>query len=334
MFNPDVRDAYNDPYIYLRERLLDKNYQLMTADENSLDDCEWIFFFDISSVFPYSGIKGNMKKLIRKATGKPLIRDLFSECQGSSLKDRAVLFLWEAPAVYPANWNMEFHKLFSVIFTWNDSVVDNKRYFKIFWPQTRFVPDIPPVPFAEKKLLVNISMNKYSSHERELYSERRGSIEYFEKNHPDNFDLYGIGWNHPARYSERLFPFIRHDYKSYKGTVKNKWDVFQHYRFSICYENIRDETGWVTEKIFDSMRCCCVPIYWGAPNIRDFVDEDAFIDRRNFGSNEELGDYILGINAQRYQKYQDAIRNYLAGEKFKKFLPENFADTIINVLKL
>jgi hypothetical protein len=82
------------------------------------------------------------------------------------------------------------------------------------------------------------------------------------------------------------------------------------------------------------MRAGCVPVYWGAPNITDYVDIDAFIDRRNFKTNEELAKYLSGINEQEYQQYQNAIQRYLTSERFEKFLPSNFADTIINALKL
>ena len=48
MFDPNERDAYNDPYIYLRERLSNIGYRLMTSDDNPLENCSWIFFNDIS----------------------------------------------------------------------------------------------------------------------------------------------------------------------------------------------------------------------------------------------------------------------------------------------
>jgi hypothetical protein len=51
---------------------------------------------------------------------------------------------------------------------------------------------------------------------------------------------------------------------------------------------MRDEPGWITEKIFDCMRADCVPVYWGASNVLDYVDPEAFVDRRRFASNSEL----------------------------------------------
>ena len=56
--------------------------------------------------------------------------------------------------------------------------------------------------------------------ERELYSERLAAIEWFEKNHPDEFDLFGHGWDHEER-------------PSYRYPVPLKRDVYNRYKFHI-----------------------------------------------------------------------------------------------------
>lgn len=334
MFDPNERDGYNDPLIYLRERLFQCGYCLKTADNNSLEDCELVIFYEGNSVDPYSGWRGSVRKLRSVLQGKPLCRNLYDECVRAGMKDRIALFLWEPPSVSPNNWDPELHKLFPLIFSWHDDYINNPKFKKIHWPQTRQFPSVPNISFANKKLLINISMNKFSSHSRELYSARQASIRYFEQNQPDNFDLFGVGWNQPNGILEKILPFTSQTFSSYRGTVKNKWDVLPQYRFSICYENIHDEPGWVTEKIFDSMRAGCVPIYWGATNIVDYVDPDAFIDRRIFNSDSELETYILSITEKEYKHFQEAIQVYLASERFARFLPPAYADTIIQALHL
>jgi hypothetical protein len=102
----------------------------------------------------------------------------------------------------------------------------------------------------------------------------------------------------------------------------------------LCYENIREEPGYITEKIFDCMRAGCVPIYWGAPNITEYVDPGAFIDRRKFKSDSELEAFLLSINEHEYERLQKAMQDYLQSELFAKFLPPAYADTIIHALHL
>ena len=333
-FNPNERDGYNDPYIYLREKLYQKGYLLKSSNGASLDNCEWVLFYDEPSVTPYKGLRGLASRLKSMILSKSISKNFYKECIKRGMKNRMALFLWEPPSVHPLNWQSDLHKLFSIIFTWNDEYVDGVKFIKIFWPQTRKFPDSPIIDFKDKKLLINISMNKSSTHPRELYSERLNSIRYFEKHQPDNFDLYGVGWDNSTT-SVNIKKNNRFEvFPSYRGTLLNKWDALPNYRFSLCYENILDETGFITEKIFDCFRSGCVPIYWGAPNVTDYVDKNTFIDRRDFKSNKELENYITKLTQNEYNKIQDAIKNYLISDRFLKFLPSNFANTIIKSLNL
>ena len=79
----------------------------------------------------------------------------------------------EPESVIPENFFLKFHKKFKYIFTWNDELIDNKKYFKIpAVPQPCNYPDIPTINFKDKKLLINISSNKFSKHKDKLYSDR------------------------------------------------------------------------------------------------------------------------------------------------------------------
>ncbi len=333
VFNTEARDSYFQPFIYMRKKFQSLGYTLEMSDGHSLQDCDWVWFFDADSVGIKKGL-AQCKRLVNAITKRPQYRDLYRECLAAGMDKQMALFLWEPPSISPENWDPELHKLFPLIFTWHDNYIDGRKFIKIHGPQTSQFPCVPKISFADKKLLVNISMNKFSRHPRELYSARRAAIRYFEQTQPENFDLYGLGWNRPVNVLEKILPITRQIYPSYRGTVQNKWDVLPQYRFSLCYENIYDEPGYVTEKIFNCMRAGCVPIYWGAPNITDYVAADAFIDRRRFNSDSELESYLLSITEQQYEQFQEAMQDYLASERFAKFLPPAFADTIIKVLKL
>lgn len=327
LFDPNVRDNYNRPYIYLKQKLYELGYDLLTSDDHSIDNVDYVFFHDYNSVNIYKGIDGKIKKILSFFLKKYKIRDLFKEIKNTNIK--SILFLWEASAVMPNNWKTSLHNQFDQIMTWNDEYVDNIKFFKIYWPQTDIFPEISKIFFKNKKLLVNISMNKSSNHELELYTERLNSIIFFDKNYSNDFDLYGYGWNNDNNLKgvkKKLF------FKTYQGVTKNKWDVLPNYKFAICYENIKDTPGWLTEKIFDCFRCQCVPIYWGAINIYDFVPEGTFIDRRKFSSNDELASFIINMNENEYNIYINKINEYLNSELFSRFLPSYYANTIIKQL--
>ena len=48
------------------------------------------------------------------------------------------------------------------------------------------------------------------------------------------------------------------------------------YRFSVVIENVR-EPNYFSEKLIDAILCETVPIYWGCPNISDFIDTAGMI---------------------------------------------------------
>ena len=178
----------------------------------------------------------------------------------------------------------------------------------------------------------------------ELYSKRVEAIRWFEKNHIKDFDLYGVGWNKYrfkgvkiVRALNRLpyFPkfflrFTKQTYLSYKGTLENKRTVMEKYKFSICYENARDIPGYITEKIFDSFFAGCVPIYWGANNVFDYIPKECFIDKRDFTSYEDLYSFIKNMSNGSYMQYLESIENYLDSEDSFQFQGEGFSKKIVS----
>lgn len=57
---------------------------------------------------------------------------------------------------------------------------------------------------------------------------------------------------------------------------EHKADGLAPYRFSLVIENVR-EVNYFTEKLIDAVLCKCVPIYWGCPNIAEFIDPGGMI---------------------------------------------------------
>ena len=58
--------------------------------------------------------------------------------------------------------------------------------------------------------------------------------------------------------------------------LPDKWEGLAPFRYSVAVENSRHDHYW-TEKIADCFLAGTVPIYWGAPNIRDYFPEEAMI---------------------------------------------------------
>ncbi len=248
------------------------------------------------------------------------------------------LILWESELIRPSNWKQKNHSLFRKIFTWNDVYVDDKKYFKINYAQV-LPPSLNRDPNRQTRFCTMIVSNKKSRHPLELYSSRVEAIRWFERNHPGEFDLYGVGWDaycfggiKPLRALNRFRALQRlfaPTFPSYRGTVQNKRQTLALYRFSICYENARDIPGYITEKIFDCFFAGCVPVYWGAPNITDHIPEDCFIDKRRFNSYEALYRYLKNMDPATYDAYLNNIGRFLRSSLATPFTIAHFTQTIV-----
>ena len=67
--------------------------------------------------------------------------------------------------------------------------------------------------------------------------------------------------------------------------METKLDLMRPYKFHLAFENGNVE-DYVTEKVYTALAAGTLPIYLGAPNIRDFVPDHSIVDVTNdFGGN-------------------------------------------------
>lgn len=81
--------------------------------------------------------------------------------------------------------------------------------------------------------------------------------------------------------------------------------VLGNYKFYLAFENSQLE-GYVTEKVWEPLLMGAIPIYWGAPDINDFLPHpDAVIRVSDFDSMQALATYlnILINSPTAYQKH-------------------------------
>ena len=294
-------------FYLLKKRLGENGIDLSTQDINLPSESQFIIYNELPKIEDISTNKSNY------------------------------LLIFESEVIRPDNWNLKNHKYFKKIFTWNDKFVDNKKYFKINF-SGKIPTDLNFNLNKKNKLCTMIAGHKLKSHPLELYTERIKAIRWFEQNHPEDFDLYGIGWDKyyfkgilsRLNRFDTLRKILKPRYPSYKGSIESKKEVYKKYKFAICYENAKDIPGYITEKIFDCFFAGCVPIYWGAPNITDHIPANTFIDKRNFKTYEELYNYLKNMSDEEYINYLDAIKDFIKSDKIYPFSAECFAETLIN----
>ena len=223
----------------------------------------------------------------------------------STIKAKKILITWEPPTVLLTLHDHEFWKNFDAVLTWDTSHLEDQRVFQFSYPSAIPMRD-PSPPFLKRRLLTQISANKQFNGPDELYSFRRKINEYFDAHPECDFTFYGHGWNSSA-------------HRSFGGSIGDKIATLQNFRFSICFENTKDATGYITEKIFDCFSAGCVPVYYGAKDISAYIPEGCFIRWERFGSIEKLYDSLKSVPEEEYLEYIKNIRSFLASEEAKKF---------------
>ena len=231
------------------------------------------------------------------------------------------VFIWEPPSVQPEAYDLERQKCFHRIYTFDDDLVDNRRYFKFYLPFLR--PHIQSiVPYEDRKFLTLIASRLKSKYIKELYSEREKVCRFFETQEDGFFDLYGRGWK-------------RLKFKNWKGQIPGSFDekieVLKNYKFAFAYENSHNK-GYITEKLWHCFAAGVVPIYWGADNVTDYVPADCFVDRRKFGSNEELLDFLKAMTKSEWEGYVQRGEQFLQTEMALRFTDQNYIRTMAEAL--
>lgn len=304
------RDNCLYPFTLLKNKLFEIGYMLATSDIHLPSDSDLVIYNEMPVNLPEK-----------------------SEIQ------KSYLILFESELIRPDNWDTNKHQFFEKIFTWHDDFVNYDKYIKINFPNNI---ELFEQKHLHKKICTLIAGNKKSNHPLELYSKRVEAIRWFEKNHPEDFDFYGVGWdvyqfNGPRyiRVLNRIKPLTKllsPSFPSYKGKVQSKKEVLEKYKFAICFENARDIPGYITEKIFDCFFAGCVPIYCGPNNIKDHIAAECFIDFREFADFNALYSFINEMPDDTYQVYLDSINKFLKSDASVSFSSEYFADTIVNTL--
>jgi hypothetical protein len=231
--------------------------------------------------------------------------------------EKKILILWEPPSVLLEQYQPQILDHFGVVLTWNDDLVDGKKFFKFNYPELQPMQEHIP-SFEERQFLCMIASNlEETSYPGELYSLRRKAIRFFETSPPGTFDLYGKGWDVCL---------------NAKGRIKDKFDTLKQYKFQICFENCHI-SGYITEKIFDCFAVGTIPIYFGASNIEDYIPTNCFIDFRQFHDFKEMLDFIQTVSKEEYEEYLENIRHFLQSEKSTPFTKKAFVETVLKAIE-
>jgi hypothetical protein len=310
----------------LGQTLESMGHKVATLDMKPLEWFDKVFFIDLPSrLYPYS--YRYFRELLR--VGHPDLN----------------LIICEPPVVRPDSYAPKVHKPFRRVLTYKKDLqaTDPSKYVLFALP---CMPEakMEAVRFDRRKLCCLIQSYMVLNRPNELFSERERAARWFEANAPRDFDLMGTEWDRillPGPLSflnfalraayRRVGPLKAIKFRrfpSYIGpNVKGKHRTLLDYRFCLAYEN-SVERDYISEKLFDCFYAGCVPIYFGAPNITDYIPANTFIDKTKF-SYEELYRYISAMSEKEYQGYLAAADAYLQSPALRPFTPEGYVEIFV-----
>ena len=250
------------------------------------------------------------------------------------------LVISEPSTYFPHNWDKAYHTVFDKVFTYDRRLIDNQRYFHynfaIDLTENQYFYPTDDAEYARRKLCVLVAasfgVSAPPKGSNSLLNERYKTLQWFSQHHPDEFDFYsrGVAANElesvrGARVLRKVLPKAlftalgrwrkRTFDRVYRGPLAadGKIQALRNYRFNIAYENTKDLSGYLTEKLFDSFVACCVPVYWGDPDVEKAIPPNCFIDRRNFASTAALYQHLRHMSADQYRVHTDAITRFVTG---------------------
>ncbi len=280
--------------------------------------------------------------------GRKVAFELYINCCRQAPRARAYVYLYENPLIRLANRNRRLLGRYAKWFTWDGELLDDARAVRLFYPnrlEAMAYADPQERPLFLVLVTTNNAIKDYDP--REQFGTRVEIIKWYERHAPDDFHLFGRGWDCPAalpgRWGQvcnqarkivaRLFP-VKSPFATWRGPVASKDELLARSRFSIAYENSRDLPGYVTEKLFDCFRAGCVPVYVGPKEIHDYVPADCFIDGRAFATTAALDAHLRTIDDAAYRGYQERIRAYLSSDQAKPFSQDHYAETLVREIML
>ena len=269
---------------------------------------------DIYVVFNHKkrSIAGKVYSLIRNRSYQNPKTDTFK---------KKVLFQFEPPVVHPYVYKNidDLTSIYDEVFL--VCKVNNIKCHYFFHHQSHdaIIPEY--WDNTSRGFLTMILSNKKPrpfTNVKELYSERIKIVKFFGET--NEIDLYGFGWDKSDLQ------------KVHKGSVETKFPVLSKYNFAICFENCI-MPGYITDRIFDSFFAGTIPVYWGAPDVEDYIPKACFIDMCDFKDYSELRQNLKSLTKSEIESYKENARKYLESEQFKPYTKEHFAEMFVAAIR-
>jgi len=259
-------------------------------------------------------------------------------------KKPKILLIGEYKAIRPILYEKSEHRFFDKIFTLENYLIDNKKYF--FFNGLQIIPKRAIFLNKKKKFdkCIFIS-NKPNKNKNSYFAKRLEIIDYY-KNKPNKLNLFGRDWDKiitpmNATIGLKIFYFIlkkiffifnfkiKKYNKIWRGEAKNLVSTTSKYKYCFVIENSPTLSG----RIFLSFFAATIPIYYGNMSKIKTIPKNCYINIKKYKKLDKLEKFVNKISKSKYLLYQKKIKNFLKSKKYKKFSVEEDACKIFIEVK-
>ena len=346
--------------LFVRQDLADLQPGLFEADELYGMKSDLYMYKDLKEYLSTKNIDLNTQN-VNSPTESDVILCLnetgfFENYQRTPANKKLALILTEPPVYNEKDWSGERHRIFDTVFTYNSGLVKKNpaRYVKIVYPidlSAKAAFKLPSASDFDKKKLAVIVASSFTIESPEknlnsLLTERYRVLKWFNRNAPNLLDHYSRtnplkNFSHfrGAALTNKINPrmtrliarylYRKNNSRIYKGAIESldKNRVLASYKFNFCFEN-SEIKGYITEKIFDCFFSHTVPVYYGAPDIDEYIPGNCFIRFKDFKNMQELQQFLSGMNYEDYLQYLENAKSFLNSPASAKFNSMIFSQTI------
>ena len=184
-------------------------------------------------------------------------------------------------------------------------------------------------------LLGMVSSWKKSSMPGDLYAKRNRLAIGAAKILGGKMAIWGPGWKHfdvfPKKWQRtiakrsRFFSRLLFGWpnRSVRGPLPGgeevKWGALAQCDFCLCMENNRELSGYITEKIFNTIFAGCVPCYQGDPGAVRWIPADTFVSMEEIETGAELVRRLRAISPEEVRGYRERARRFLESPQARIF---------------
>jgi hypothetical protein len=276
---------------------------------------------------------------------------------GKDRLKRTIVQFSEPPDIVPEQYNNEnldyIARNCPKVFCFNGQVCQKYGFSHRPWYVDLYPRRQDYVEHAEHRDgICMIATNKYNPHPLSELDFRLNFVKALIE-HPEfveHFSLYGRNWLSAVGVLRRLMPkggvqrlravdkillrlerqipWNSHLNVIYRGTVDSKCDILARAKFYIIIENTYWD-GWLTEKLFDALQFGCVPIYYGAGDVLNYVPPSVFINGKSFSAPADVLKFALNMTSRELDDMIQKGQQWLRSEEFdRKFGRPAYINTL------